>query len=150
MSGFTAPTLDTSIKASGASAIKMTIPSNSPADTSGAYFTNFSTDILTQFGANSDFYIQYRQRFSPEFLNTFYQGGGGWKQSIIGTGDKTGCTPSTSAGGQCYSSCSTLETVVQNSYQEGFAQMYNSCTGSASHGPYDGFNQPFSTSWNQY
>src|SRR4026209_2623309 len=79
-SGAIPPALDTSVKASGASALKFTIPSNSPADTSGSYFTNFSSDLQTQFGANSEFYIQWRQRFSPEFLNTMYQGGSGWKQ----------------------------------------------------------------------
>ena len=81
-----------------------------------------------QFGENSEFYIQWRQRFSPEFLATKFAGGGGWKQVIIGTGDQPG-TLSTS--------CSALETVVQNLLHRGFPQMYNSCTGSTSHGPYD-------------
>jgi hypothetical protein len=35
---------------------------------------------------------------------------------------------------------------VQSYYQDGFPIMYNSCTGSASHGPYDGFYQPFGAS----
>jgi hypothetical protein len=140
--------LDTSVKASGASSLKFTIPSNSGSDTSGAFFINFSNDLLTQFGENSDFYVQWRQRFSPAFLNTFYAGvnslsANGWKQIIIGTGDKPGCTASSSASGLCYSSCTTLETVVQNTDQSGFAQMYNSCTGSRSHGPYDGFYERF-------
>jgi len=74
-------------------------------------------------------------------LNTIYQGGGGWKQVIIGTGDKSGCTTSTSAN--CYSSCTALEVVTQNTYQRNFAQMYNSCTGSASHSAYDAFTEPF-------
>ncbi len=128
LSGDTTPVLDTSVKASGNSSLKFTIPSNSGSDTSGSYFTNFSNDLSVQFGANEEFYIQWRQRFSPEFLNTFYQGGGGWKQVIIGTGDKP--------GGTLYASCTALETVVQNTYQRGFPQMYNSCTGSTSHGPY--------------
>ena len=135
--GATPPALDTSVKASGASSLKFTIPSNSPADTSGSYFTNFSSDLLTQFGANSEFYVQWRQRFSPEFLNTIYQGAGGWKQVIIGTGDKP--------GGPFYASCTALETVLVNSYGRGFPHMYNSCTGSTSHGPYYGFEEPFGT-----
>lgn len=65
------------------------------------------------------------------------------KQIIIGTGDKPGCTASTSANGKCYSSCTALETVVQGYYGAGFPIMYNSCTGSASHGPYDLFEEPF-------
>jgi hypothetical protein len=135
--------LDTTVKASGASSLKMTIPSNSGANTSGSYFANFSPDLLTQFGANSEFYVQWRQRFSPEFLSTLFQGGGGWKQTIIGAGDKPGCTASTSANGLCTSSCGPLETVTQNTFQRGFPQMYNSCTGSTSHGPYWPFEEPF-------
>jgi len=134
-SGAIPPALDTSVKASGASALKFTIPSNSPADTSGSYFTNFSSDLQTQFGANSEFYIQWRQRFSPEFLNTMYQGGSGWKQDIIGTGDKP--------GGALYSSCTALEVVLVDQYYRGFPEIYNSCTGSTSHGPYFPFEEPF-------
>jgi len=139
-SGATTPMLDASVKASGASSLKFTIPSQSGADTSGSYFTNFSTDLLTQFGANSEFYVQWRQRFSPEFLNTVYAGvnspeANGWKQIIIGSGDKP--------GGVIYFSCTALETVVQNTYQRGFPQMYNSCTGSSSHGSFASFEEPF-------
>ena len=141
LSGQTTPVLDATVKASGASSLKFTIPSNSGADTSGSYFANFSTDLATQFSQNAEFYIQWRQRFSPEFINTFYTGGEGWKQVIISAGDKAGCTPSNTSN--CQSSCTALETVVQNTFQRKFAQMYNSCTGSTSHGPYDPFEQPF-------
>jgi hypothetical protein len=135
--------LDTSVKASGASSLKFTIPSNSGADTSGSYFANFSADLATQFDGNAEFFIQWRQRFSPEFLNTRYTNGGGWKQVIISAGDLPGCTPSNNAGGQCRTSCTNVETVVVNAFQRGLAQMYNSCTGSTSHGPFDPFEQPF-------
>jgi len=137
--GATKPVLDAAIKASGESSLKFTIPSKSGADTSGSYFANFSEDLSSQFGENSEFYVQWRQRFSPEFLNTRYDGGEGWKQVIIGTGDQPG---------HLYSSCSALEVVVQNTYQRGFARIYDSCTGSASHGAYDPFSQPFATPWN--
>jgi len=135
LSGDSTPELDAAIKASGASSLKFTIPSLSGANSSGSYFTNFSSDLQTQFGENAEFYIQWRQRFSPEFLNTSYAGGGGWKQVIIGTGDKP--------GGVLYASCTALETVLQNTYQRGFPQMYNSCTGSSSHGAYAAFEEPF-------
>jgi len=128
------PTLDPSVKASGESSLLFTIPSNSPANTSGSYFTNFSDDLAVQFGGNEQFYVQWRQRFSAEFLSTTYLGGGGWKKAIIGTGDQPGTI---------FSSCSDLEVVTQNGYHRGFAQMYNSCSGSASHGPYDPFEEPF-------
>src|SRR5262245_31505489 len=140
-SGTATPVLDSTVKASGNSALKFTIPSNSPANSSGGYWTNFSADLSTQFGENSDFYVQWRQRFSPEFVNTMYQGGGGWKQTIIGTGDMAGCTTSNLAN--CTSSCTALEVVTQNTFQRGYPQMYNSCTGSASHGAYAAFEQAF-------
>jgi hypothetical protein len=134
LSGTVAPVLDTSVRASGASSLKFTIPSNSGAGASGSYFTNFSPDLSVQFGGNEEFYIQWRQRFSAEFLATRFDGGGGWKHVIIGTGDQ----PS-----QLYASCTALETVVQNTNQRGFAQMYNSCSGSTSHGPYQPFEESF-------
>jgi hypothetical protein len=145
LTGNAIPVLDSTVSASGTSSLKFTIPSNSGANSSGSYFTNFSSDLSKQFGQNSEFYIQWRQRFSPEFISTFYQGGGGWKQSILGTGDKPGCSSSQSASNLCYSSCTALETVTQNTNQKGFAQMYNSCTGSTSHGPYDGFYERYGT-----
>ena len=139
------PALDTLVKASGNSSLRFTIPPNIGSNM-GSYFANFSPDLSVQFGANSEFYVQWRQRFSLSFLANAYQGGGGWKQGIVGTGDKPGCSPSTYASGSCYSSCTALEVVVQNSYQRGFPEMYNSCTGSASHGPYNAFEQPYGSS----
>lgn len=144
LSGTTTPMLDTAVKASGQSSIKFTIPGNvATTDPGGSYFTNFSADLLTQFGAGQEFYIQWRQRFSPEYLTI--TGGGGPKQSIIGTGDTPGCSPSNSASGNCRASCTALEVVTQNSYNKGFPQMYNSCTGSASHGAYSPFEERFGT-----
>jgi len=133
MSGATTPTLDTAVKASGNSAIKFAVPASAGADTSGSYFANFSADLATQFGAGETFYIQWRQRFTPEFISS--NAGTGWKQVIIGTGDKS---PS-----QLYASCTDLETVVVNGSNRRFAQMYNSCSGSSSHEAYDPFNEFF-------
>ena len=147
----TTPGLDSTVKASGNSSLKFTIPSQSGGNAGGAYFTNFSNDLLTQFGENSDFYIQWRQRFSPEMVSIIFQAAGGgrasWKQSIIGTGDQTGCTTS-SGSPPCYTSCTDLEVTTTNNTWDQFPVMYNSCSGSASHGPYDGFYQPFSSPWN--
>lgn len=127
--------LDTTIKSSGNSSLKFIIPPNAGSDSSGSYFTNFSEDLLTQFGENSEFYVQWRQRFSTEFVNTNYSGAGGWKQIIIGAGD--------APGKPFQSSCTALETVVQNLGQKKFPGMYNSCTGSTSHGAYNPFEEPF-------
>ncbi len=135
--GDSAPAIDTTIKASGAGSLKFTVPSNSGSDSSGSFFTNFALDRSVLFGENAEFYVQWRQRFSPEFLNVAFAGGGGWKQVIIGAGDYPGSAFNTS--------CTALETVTQNTYHRGFPQMYNSCTGSSSHGPYDAFEQAFNS-----
>lgn len=132
--GASTPVIDTAVKSSGAASLKFTIPSNSGSDTSGSYFTNFSDNLNVQFDGNQEFFVQWRQRFSSELINTRYEGAGGFKQIIVGTGDVPGTV---------YSSCSALEVPVNNYLQNGFPVMYNSCTGSSSHGPYDGFYLPF-------
>ena len=99
----------------------------------GSYWTNFSPDLSVQFGENSEFYVQWRQRFSPEFLTTKYNSEG-WKQIIIGSGDRAGTN---------YGSCTDLELVAQNLYLRGFPEMYNSCSGSTSHGAYNPFEEPY-------
>jgi hypothetical protein len=135
--GAAAPELDATVKASGASSLHFTVPAMSPADSSGSYFTNFSDDLSVQFDGGDTFYVQWRQRFSAESLDTDFAGGGGWKQAIIGTGDQPGTL---------HASCTALEVVTQNTYHRGFPILYNSCTGSASHGPYEGFEEPFNGS----
>jgi hypothetical protein len=129
--GYAVPALDGTVKASGASSLRFVVPANSGDNSSGSYWINFSQDLLTQFGENSEFYVQWRQRFSPEFVNTQFAGGNGWKQTIIGEGDNPGCTPSNSLtkpnGGFCASSCTQLEIVTQNTYHRGISQMYHSC-----------------------
>src|SRR5262249_2849725 len=58
---------------------------------------------------------------SKEFLKTKYKGGGGWKQVIIGEGDRRGA--------KTVYSCTQLEVVVVNGYHRGIVQMYHSCGG---------------------
>jgi hypothetical protein len=108
------------IKASGAGSLRFEIPTNTGSDTSGSFWQNFDDDFAVQFGEGEEFFVQWRQRFSPELLSTFYDGGGGWKQAIIGEGDRPGKT---------VYSCTQLEVVVQNTYQSGAPQMYHSCGG---------------------
>lgn len=124
--------------ASGGGSLLFTIPSNS-GSSFGAYFTNFSDDFSVQFGVGDDFYVQWRQRFSPELLDTIYYEDyaagdvqGGWKQVIIGEGDR--------AATNIYS-CTDLEIVVNDGMQRGFAQMYHSC--GAKDGQYEGLAEPF-------
>ena len=110
----------TDVKASGSGSLRFEIPSNSGSDSSGSFWLNFRDDLSAQFGEGEEFYIQWRQRFSPEFLKTEFPGGGGWKQFIVGEGDRPGAT--------AYS-CTQLEIVVSNPYHLGVPAMYHSCSG---------------------
>jgi hypothetical protein len=114
------PEIDKDVKASGTGSLRFTVPPNSPADSSGSFQFNFSDDLSVQFGQGQEFFVQWRQRFSTEFLDTFYEGGLGWKQIVIGEGDRPGFF---SPG------CTQLEIVVSNTEQRGYPQMYHSCGG---------------------
>jgi chitodextrinase len=118
------PAIDTTSSASGGGSLKFTIPSQSGAGGAGQWFTNFSTDLATQFGAGGEFWIQWRQRFDSNFVTNRYTGGDreGPKQLDISAGDLPGCTPSVSMN--CRGSNVDIETVMQNLQQRGYAQMY--------------------------
>lgn len=132
------PMIDTSTAASGAGSLMFTIPSSS-GSSFGAYWTNFSDDFSLQFGVGDDFYVQWRQRFSKEMLDTVYYEDyangvkqGGWKQVIVGEGDRPGTN---------IYSCTDLEIVVNDGSQAGFPQLYHSC--GAKDGHYEGLQEPF-------
>jgi hypothetical protein len=110
--------VDTTVKASGAGSLRFEVPPYSGDDSSGSFKLNFHDDLSVQFGEGEEFYVQWRQRFSPDFLKTYFDGGFGWKQIIIGEGDRPGFT---SPG------CTQLEIVVANSNQLGYPQAYHSC-----------------------
>jgi hypothetical protein len=112
--------IDFDVKASGAGSLRFEVPSNSANDTSGSLQLNFADDLSVQFGEGDEFFVQWRQRFSSEFLSTYYRGSLGWKQIVIGEGDRAGFN----APG-----CTQLELVVHNADQSGFPQMYHSCGG---------------------
>lgn len=123
------PTFDPTVKASGPGSLKMTVPSLSKDNTSGAFTIDFTPGSLLgsftdpypdQFGEGQEFYVQWRQRFSPEFLTNKWaaNGGGGWKQAIIGEGDRTGVA---------VASCTQIDVVVNNYGYRGFPRMYHSC-----------------------
>lgn len=125
-SGVYSPAIDTTVSASGRGSMKFTVPSFSVANTSGQYWTNFMDDNSAQFDSlvngdskskSNEFFVQWRQRFSPEMLVPF-KGSNGWKQAIIGEGDRPGHT--------AYS-CTDIDLVVENSGQLGMPRMYHSC-----------------------
>lgn len=110
--------VDTTVKASGAGSLRFTIPTHSGANSSGDFWLEFADDLGVQFGEGEEFYVQWRQRFSPEMLATRYTGGNGWKQIIIGEGSRPG---------HAAHSCSDLEIVLENTYQVGAPRIYHSC-----------------------
>lgn len=117
------PERDCAVAVNGCS-LRFTIPSQSGAGAAGSWFVNFSDDFSVRFGEGEEFYVQWRQRFSPEFLDSRYEGGG-WKQVIIGEGDRPGYAPD----GKVIWSCTQLELVVVNGYLRGAPRMYHSCGG---------------------
>jgi hypothetical protein len=119
------------VVASGAGSLRFDVPSQASANTSGEFWLDFADDFSVRFGQGEEFYVQWRQRFSPEFLSNQYAGGEGWKQVIIGTASRAGAT--------AYS-CTDLEVVTVNSYYRGFPEMYHSC--GVKDGQYEGLEEP--------
>jgi hypothetical protein len=67
--------LDSSVKSDGASSLRFTVPSNSGGAASGAFFLNFTNPASGyQVGPGQDVYIQWRNRFSQDQINTIYWG----------------------------------------------------------------------------
>jgi hypothetical protein len=125
------PAIDTTIRSSGTGSLRFTIPSHSPQNCAGDWFTNFPQVT------SGDLYIQWKQRFSPEMLQAFSdiygRSGPGsttaWKQAIIGGGDIPPCSPQDPTtwelpGHGCAPSHTWNAFVVQNYDQHGFPLMY--------------------------
>ena len=82
---------DPNVKASGAGAVRFDIRSNTGASAAGSLGINFSDDYSAQFGANEEFWVQWRQRFDAFVIDHDYantSGSGDWKQFIISQGDR--------------------------------------------------------------
>jgi hypothetical protein len=152
-SGFP-PVLDSSQKASGATALKFTLPGSST-EGFGDYTINFRDDMSMQTGIASeasattttDIYIQWRQRLDGFMVSHVFAGcksspyppagtcapsdvyGTGWKQLSVSEGDRIGFAPP---------SCVPIDVPVQNLSSLGIPQAYHSC------GHHDGGYDPFS------
>jgi hypothetical protein len=127
------PVIDTSVYASGTGSLRFDVPSASFPD--AQWYGNFSPDYSVRFGQNSKFYVQWRQRFDTNFVNTVFKEADssdqeGIKQLILGPGD----VPPVRWG-----SCEAIHCVTQTYYQSRFPIGYNSCTGTPDRPPYAGF-----------
>ena len=75
-------TIDTAIKSDGAGALRFSIPSLSASNSTGQFLVWFCDNQVAgyagecEFEEHSTFYIQYRQRFGPNYLS-FYPDAGG-------------------------------------------------------------------------
>jgi fibronectin type 3 domain-containing protein len=107
-------TLDTTNKSSGASSLLFTVPGNTGgADAAG----NFVELFGQKFSQNSTFYIQWQQRFDPNYLNNDYKTSSGtgtsWKQTIVWDVNIPSCT--------------ATQWVADNYNGIGIAKMYSEC-----------------------
>jgi hypothetical protein len=136
--GTSCPSIDHLFVASGSGSLKFTVPAGQVGGAAGQWFTNFSEDLSILFGESAEFYVQFRVRMSQEIID-----GGNNKITIIGTGDVPGCRSNETATGYCASSCTGPDVVIQTPYDwYKYPTMYNSCTGSSSHGPYEPLMEP--------
>lgn len=124
------PTIDTSIKASGAGSMKFVMPVGSGADWGGQWFANFSSDNSIQFGAGQDFYIQWRERFDSNYVNNEWTDAGGAypKLAIVTLGDLPGCNVNNAS--LCRSSNpNTAKIVFEDSKRLHYPMLYGPGTG---------------------
>jgi hypothetical protein len=113
---------DPAVSTSGSGSLRFTTPSLAGPNDSGSWRQLFTSNLAsgpsgaTMFSANSTFYVQYRQRFSPEYLTNVWPANGGgttwWKQQIISNDSST---------------CGQVELTTVNEYNRGFPQMYSQC-----------------------
>jgi len=115
-------TMDTTIAASGAGSLKFTVPSLASANSSGYWRQLFTSNLsagptgATMFGQNSTFYLQFRQRFSIEYLTNNWLTSSGsktfWKQEIMSNDNST---------------CGNIELTTVNWNQRRYPTMYSQC-----------------------
>lgn len=106
--------LDTAVKASGNGSLRFDLPPPPHAGQNIAgSWTPLSNDALGRlFGQNSTFYVQFRQRFSPEMLSNTWNGY--WKTVIFHYNQR---------------SCGSLELATQRYYGNPMVTMYTDCGG---------------------
>jgi hypothetical protein len=100
--------IDTSIVASGTGSLKFTIPSYSGPNSAGFWKQAIGRNL----GEGTTFYVQFRQRFSPEMLKNTWGVDTYWKQIIIHNGPQT---------------CSDYALTTINEHGRGFPSMYSHC-----------------------
>jgi hypothetical protein len=85
--------IDPAMRASGAGSLRLDVPANAGSDGSGSLGYNFRDDLTAQFGPGEQFFVQWRQRVSPEMLSDFrttFGGATSFMSVIVGEGDQPG------------------------------------------------------------
>ncbi len=121
------PTIDTTVKVSGAGAMKLTIPPGMTGNAAGVYWANPAADFSVRFGAGQTYYVQFRQRITASYFPSVLVDNGKihW---VSTTPDLPGC--STSNTTNCFTSCTQNEFVNQNYYpSNSLPRWYTGCPG---------------------
>jgi hypothetical protein len=108
--------VDNVIRASGAGSLRFDVPQNvGTADMTGKFVESLGDEFgarnLARFQGKSRVYVQFRQRFTPEFTRSFNLGRLHFKQAAINNSDK----------------CGDETIVTENSQGRGFPQVYGNC-----------------------
>ncbi len=115
---------DTDVKASGAASLRFDVIPKSGEGFGGELAISLGDDPSKQFGANDEFWVQWRQRFDPYVIEHHYavtSGNGQWKQLIISQGQLPGQSRWDTR------SCSENQIVVSNISGRGYPQAYHGC-----------------------
>lgn len=116
-------TVDPVIKLSGAGSLQFKLDAGySSANIAGQYLPQTNDGLGPGFGENSDMYIQYAVRFSPEMFSNLAQWDSYWKVSIFH---------------QNSASCAAKE-LTTNTYYGGPSTMYKDCGAEAMYTGLDG------------
>lgn len=104
--------LDTATRASGAGALRFEVPPppHAGANIAGRWSPLSNDGLGRLFGQNSTFYVQFRQRFSREFLDNTWDAS--WKTVIFHYQQQT---------------CASIELTTQDYWAERMPHMYTNC-----------------------
>lgn len=122
--------LDTTMKASGAGSLRFDLPPppHSGANIAGSWSPTSDAGLGGTFGQNSTFYVQFRQRFSPEMLNNTWNSS--WKTVIFHANQTT---------------CGSLELATHNYSSTNLVNMYTDCGSRHMYSTLDGSRHTEST-----
>lgn len=104
--------LDSTTRASGAGSLRFDLPPppHAGANIAGRWSPQSNDGLGRLFGQNSVFYVQFRQRFSPEFITNTWDSA--WKTVIFHYQQAT---------------CASLELTTQRYYSYNIPHMYTNC-----------------------